>query len=70
MTDPRADKYSHTPRRVFDRSVDRADAKRQRISGQVRVLKDEILTLQDQMALMRATLGAIHDKLFPQKPKK
>ncbi len=64
MTDHRADKYSHTPRRVFDRANDRSEAKRQKISGRVRSLAAQVDLLQQQMELMRATLTEIHDRLW------
>ncbi len=64
MTDAKADRYSHTPRRIFDKAIDRQDVKRQHLHGMVRVLKDEVSTLKSEVALMRATLTAIHDRLF------
>ncbi len=48
MTDPRADKYSHTPRRVFDKAIDRQDVKRQRLHGVVRELQREVSLLRQQ----------------------
>ncbi len=64
MTSFHADKYSHTPRRVFEREVDRQDVKREKIAIRLRDYHKEMVALQLKYDLMAATLQEIHDRLF------
>ncbi len=64
MTNPSANRYSHTPRGVFDKAIDKLEVKRARLHGLVRDNRSRLTQLEDELALMRATLTAIHERLF------
>ncbi len=57
-------RYSHTPRSLFDRAIDRQDVKRAKLAGLVRDDRKRISDLEDMVALLRATLTEIHTRLF------
>ncbi len=42
-------RYSHTPRRVFEKAIDRLKADLQRKEGSIRKLQERMLVLEEQL---------------------